>query len=242
MSLFESFIDEILKNKAKITNASTGTDFEERVKAYLKKSGFSEMAVGTDDVFDRYVQEIKPVIQKKTGQTLISNALYASTKNKMYKNCYRWQPYGQQDYPDFLIFTEHKVFSMESKYSTKNQSKPMWNSNLPKMDGIYLFGVYGKQDLTVFRGEDVLSDEERKQLVAIWDKMDSAYKDWETDFIQRMSIGDFDNKYGFSPYVRKAYSQGKTYNEDAIIDFLKNKGRDALETSVKTFIRINDIP
>ena len=80
MSVVEKFLKSILKEKSKLTNASSGNAFEERIKTFLKKAGISEMVLDTDEVFTNYVQEIKSVIQAKSGSTLIDNGLFQRTQ------------------------------------------------------------------------------------------------------------------------------------------------------------------
>ena len=48
--------------------------------------------------------------------------------------------------------------------------------------------------------------------------------------------------YGFEPYIRKAYSQSKNNNKNAIIDFFENKNRSTLEENVFKFIENTDKP
>ena len=241
MSVVEKFLKSILKEKSKLTNASSGNAFEERIKTFLKKAGISEMVLDTDEVFTNYVQEIKSVIQAKSGSTLIDNGLFQRTQEIAYANCYVWQPYGQQDFPDFLIFTENKIFTIEIKYSTKTQKKPMWNGNLPKKDALYIFGCYGSQELTIFRGEDILPEEERLKILAIWDEIDEAAKIWEAEFIEGIEAKQYSNEFGFSPYIRRAYQQGKQYNENAKMDFFSNTNRKAIEEAAVKLAADNDV-
>ena len=59
------------------------------------------------------------------------------------------------------------------------------------------------------------------------------------DFNQKIKVGEFSNKYGFSTYIRKAYEQKNTHNKNAILNFLKNPNRDDLEKNVFEFINKN---
>jgi len=36
----------------------------------------------------------------------------------------------------------------------------MWNSNLPKLNGIYIFGCYEYKDVTFFCGKNILQERE----------------------------------------------------------------------------------
>ena len=116
----------------------------------------------------------------------------------------------------------------------------MWNSNLPKMDGIYFFGSYESKQLTFFRGEDVLPSEERKLLLEFWNELDEKEKEWTEKYRNKIESGEIKNAYGFEPYIRKAYEQTKHYNSDAITDFYSNSNKSDLEAKVIEFVENTD--
>lgn len=225
------------KNKKSLLNAPSGHDFEEKIKNNLKKFNFSQMRLDDDEEFKDFIQSIKNEIQDKLYSNIVENTLFKLTSNQMYKDCFVWQPYGSQDYPDFLVITEKYVFPIEIKFSTNSGGKPMWNSNLPKKDGIYIFGRYKNPDLTLFRGEDVLPDDERASIIKIWNDLESTKDNWERDFERSINNGEFINEYGFHPYIRKAYEQGLQFNKNATLDFFDNKKRDDLEKAAIKFIK-----
>ena len=240
MSKLSNFFKKLLKEKTKLTNSSSGKNFEDKLILMLKKSGFNMVSIGDDKIIDSYLLKIKPNIQKKLDNKIINNTLYSDTQNIAYKDFFIWQPYGTQNFPDFLVFTEFKIFTIESKYSTKNQNKPLWNSNLPKKDSLYIFGCYEKRDITFFRGEDILPEKERKIISKIWDETDMIYKTWEKLFEEKLKTSEIKNEYGFSPYIRKAYQQTKAKNENAILDFFNNTNRSNIEKQTISFIDDND--
>ena len=115
----------------------------------------------------------------------------------------------------------------------------MWNSNLPKKDAIYIFGSYGKKDITYFRGEDILPEKERKFISKIWDDTETAYEKWKKEYADKLASGEIVNTFGFEPYVRKAYQQKKK-DDNTKMDFLNNPSRADFETKLKEFIKEND--
>lgn len=113
---------------------------------------------------------------------------------------------------------------------------------MPKKDSLYIFGCYDKRDITFFRGEDILSEKERKEISKIWDETDAIYEAWEKSFKEKLKTNELKNEYGFSPYIRKAYQQSNTLaqNESAILDFFNNKKRLIIEELAIKFIDDND--
>ncbi len=241
MSKLYNFFKQISTDKKKMTKSSTGKDFEEQIKQKMSSSGFIYYTQGNDKTLDKYIQEIKPSIQAKLNHSIIPNKLAIKDPVK-YSNIIYPQPYGKQDFPDFLVFTEYQIYSLEIKYSTSDSKKPMWNSNLPKKDGLYIFGCYGCKDITFFKGEDVLPEKEREIITSLWDKTDKIFEKWEKEFKMKIEDNSIGNNYGFEPYIRKAYSQSKNNNKNAIIDFFENKNRSTLEENVFKFIEDTDKP
>ena len=161
--LKDIFID-IKNNKKEWLKSKKGSEFEDRFEASLKRYGFNRRM--PEDI-DNILSSIKKNILDKKSDSLIDN-IYA-LKDKSMENCFVCQPYGSQEFPDFLIFASKKIISIEIKYSSGKSSKPMWNSNLPKANAIYIFGSYGLSDVTFFLGRDVLSMEERIELIGFFE-------------------------------------------------------------------------
>ena len=67
-----------------------------------------------------------------------------------FKPNYIAQPFGTQSYPDILILGNETVLCLELKSSKTTRS--VWNSGLPKVNGIYIFGSYVKKDVTFLEG------------------------------------------------------------------------------------------
>ena len=240
MSKLVDFLNDVKVNRTAFLQANSGKACEELFRAKLSEffTDFTNMPEPPDQQILAFKQEIKKTILNKKTTNVVDNTLYSETKNDEYKDFFISQPYSSQDYPDFLVFTEFKVFPIEIKYSAKKAVRPMWNSNLPKMDGIYFFGCRKLKELTFFRGEDILPSNERKSLLKIWKYLKQAEKKWKKEFKDNIKAKKFDNSYGFKPYIRKAYQQTKTksFNANAITDFFRNADREKLENKVVDFI------
>ena len=240
MSNLEIVFKEISKNKIKLAASPNGATFEENFKQYLRKYGFNEISKNTmDDELKLFLAKIKKDILNKDDTMLLGNSLYKRTLRKDFADFYIWQPYGSQDFPDFLVFSQNSVFAIETKFSKEKQSKPMWNSNIPKKNSIYIFANHEFLDLTYFLGHDVISDDERAKLLALWEQTDKEYTKWADDFNKKIKDGELTNNYGFTTYSRRAYDQGKKHNKNAILDFFKNKNRADLENNVISFISLH---
>ena len=228
--LKDIFID-IKNNKKEWLKSKKGSEFEDRFEASLKRYGFNRRM--PEDI-DNILSSIKKNILDKKSDSLIDN-IYA-LKDKSMENCFVCQPYGSQEFPDFLIFASKKIISIEIKYSSGKSSKPMWNSNLPKANAIYIFGSYGLSDVTFFLGRDVLSMEERIELIGFFE---NNAKRLEEEFRKEMrnKLDSMNYKFerGFDVYIRTAYEQNKNINKDANVDYFSHADRTKCEENVIEF-------
>lgn len=119
-----------------------------------------------------------------------------------------------------------QVVPIEVKYKEKGGARPVWNSGLPRPSGIYIFGSYVEQQITFFLGRDLVTDDEAR---AMHEFFDVELKAREREFNQEHLAS---HVYGFSVYVRKAFDQGKQYNDAAVVDFFANPERERLEANV----------
>lgn len=238
MNKLIKFFEAIYNDRTKITASPDGKIFEENFKNYLKRAGFNQASLNIiDDEQKSFLAKIKPKILSKNNTEILDNSLFATnTKRIEYTDFFIWQPHGSQNFPDFLVFCEKYIFAIETKFSSKTNNKPMWNSNIPKENSIYVFASYTQKDLTFFLGHDVIEKKEREEMLKLWQKTDEEYKKWEKDFSQKVKVGEFANKYGFTTYIRKAYEQKNTHNKNAVLNFFKNLSRGDLEKSVFEFI------
>ena len=231
--LSDIFID-IRKNKKEWLKSKEGNEFEDRFETSLKRHGFNRRMHDDKDI-KNILSSIKRDILDKKSDRIIDN-IYAD-KDKSMENCFVCQPYGSQNFPDFLIFTANKIIAIEIKYSSGKSSSPMWNSNLPKANAIYIFGSYGRGDVTFFIGNDVLPMNERNELIDFFEEI----KKLEDNFKNKMKKDNKDNLFaykfdrGFNVYVRRAYEQNKTINENAKIDYFLHEDRIKCENNVIEF-------
>lgn len=229
--LRDIFID-IRNNKKEWLKSKKGIEFEDRFETALKKVGFNRR---NDIEIKKVISLLKNDILNKKSDKIIDN-IY-SLEDKSFENCFVSQPYGSQNFPDFLVFSRKKIISIEIKYSSNISSKPMWNSNLPKSNSIYIFGSYGRGDVTFFMGNDVLPMNERVELIDFFEEI----KKLEESFKKKIKQDSKDNLFaykfdrGFNVYVRRAYEQNKTINENAKIDYFLHEDRQRCEDNVIEF-------
>lgn len=172
-----------------------------------------------NELGNRYKQHWKRLVEKDV-ETIENRTRF--------KQNYISQPFGTQSYPDVLILDNKIVMCLELKSS--KTTKPVWNSGLPKVNGIYIFGSYVKKDITFFRGCDILNDEDRKRLSRFFEK---AMKNAESFNQEYMSSQEF----GFRVYARKMYENKRKYNPNAIINFFQNHRRSDLEKQVLEYCK-----
>lgn len=167
MSNLIKFFETIRNDKYKITGSPDGKIFEENFKNYLKRAGFSEMSLSIiEDELKIFLREIKPKILSKNNTEILNNSLFTkNTARNEYANFFIWQPHGSQNFPDFLVFCEKYIFAIETKFSSKTSNKPMWNSNIPKENSIYVFASHTQKDLTFFLGHDVIEKKGTRRVV-----------------------------------------------------------------------------
>ena len=209
------------KDKQSFLTAAKGGEFEERLKVKLDEIGFNRITkedIIKKDIIKIGFVELKKLVQEAQSPTEIGNPTN-------YRRHYLVQPFGSQRYPDFLVFDAEKVVSIESKYSQKSEGKPMWNGGLPRPGGIYIFGAYGRRDVTFFRGCDVVSPSESRKLIKFFNRQRKAQEEFNKQHMQGQ-------KYGFVVYVRKAFEQRLLYNNEAVTNFFTNERRAELERLV----------
>ncbi len=221
--------EDLQKHKASYIQSKEGVDFEDRFESALKRFGFTK-EIKEDEEIKTALDKLKKDVMNDFNEGPMKNVF---NNNGRFVDMFVREPYGSQNYPDFLIFTKDYIIPVEIKFSSKAQKKPMWNGNLPKAGGIYIFGNYVDADLTFFRGIDVLSNYERKKLISFWDDVRALQKKYETEL---KKDSNFKNEYGFNVYLRKTFNQGKSINNNAILDFFNNTKRDELEQNVMDFL------
>lgn len=207
------FID-LNNNQNKFLCSRSGSDFEERIIDCFKKHGVDRRVKEHDADLKKYVASIRPLITDKLSTSLLVNTIGAD--NPYYRGIFIHQPYGSQEYPDILYFGKY-IVPIEIKFTKDKSHVPMWNGNLPKDSGIYIFGQYGEKQLTFFMGKDVLSHEDRLFLTNKSNAMRAICPDKITE-------------NGFIVYFRETYAQRTSFNyfdekrvsrEQSVIEFVK---------------------
>ncbi len=220
------FID-LRQNKAGYLASIAGKDFEDRIDAKLHKMGYSRiLRHDLDNVGGDCFNLIKCAVLERESNDKIGNIYTEFNRHFIH------QPFGRQNYPDFLVFSGEWIFAIETKFSAKNQSKPVWNSGLPRPNGIYVFGSMERKDLTFFLGGHILSIADTRKLHDFFDKGLKEYQDrFNAETMNQQ-------KYGFAAYIRKAFEQKKAFNKKAILNFFDNPERAKLESAVIEYLRL----
>lgn len=227
--MLKEVFEDIRINKNDWLKSNTGVDFEDRFESSLKKYGFNRKSK-EDKNIKSILNSIKHDIQNKTGENYIDNVYIKEDKSM--GDCFVRIPYGSQNFPDFLIFTKKKIVPVEIKYSANSSTSPMWNSNLPKANAIYIFGSYGKRDVTYFLGEDVLPMKERKALLNFFTKIKTLESKFRKIMKEKMEEDGIFFDRGFNVYIRRAYEQNKAINSLAKTDYFSHKDRSVIEKNV----------
>ena len=196
---------------------SSNSDFEKQVINQLETFGYYE--TDFNELGNRYRTHWRELIDSDEG--VIENTT-------RFKQNYIAQPFGTQSYPDVLILDNKTLLCLELKSS--KGTRPVWNSGLPRANGLYVFGSYVKKDITFFTGRDILNDEDRKRLSGFFE---NAMKNAESFNQKYMSNQEF----GFGVYARKMYQNQQTYNPKAIINFFQNHRRYDLERQVLEYCK-----
>jgi hypothetical protein len=224
--MLKEVFKELKYHKENFLNSSSGEEFENRIKSSLKRNRFNE--IYQDQLDSKIYAQLKSKVIDKRATDIIPNDLVGEE----FKNCYIYQPYGSQNFPDFLVFTDKHILAIEIKYSKNNNSSPMWNSNLPKANAVYIFGSYGLKDITFFLGGDILPHEERIRLLDFFDKTKKMEKEFKNEMKELFESGQIKQAKGFKVYVRRAYDQSQIINPAAEKNYFRFSDREEMEQAV----------
>ena len=246
-----SLFKEIRVNKRYYTNSKDGDEFEKKFKKKLEVFGFSEIIQRskTKSAIDE-ISELEKIEKKKSEEIfkkikkeiLLKNSKEnINNRYKKIKKMFIFQPYGAQNFPDFIIFTNKFIIPIEIKYSKNDDgqknidtARPMWNSNLPKPNAIYIFGVSNKIT-TFFIGNDILDYDTRKVLLNYFENIN------KNEIKLNQKLKNLKNNFGIYPYIRKAYEHKKTKstfssNDDKTIESYFSKNSENREKNVIKFL------
>ena len=217
--MLASVFEEIKANPSEFLKASTGRDFEQRIMTALDDQAYNRILRSN---LSREIWE-----RLKAGVESDELAFDNPTSRRQH---YIFQPYGSQSYPDFIVLDGTRVVVIEVKFSQSTQGHPVWNGGLPRSGGIYIFGAYGRQDVTFFLGHNVVSPEDARALNKFFDDLKERQEAFNATVMR-------EQPYGFSAYSRKAFDQQKKHNSEATLDFFANPARDELEADTFAFLR-----
>lgn len=216
------------KEKERYLNAKHGKEFEERIIQYLQMElGFTRI-LKNDILVEQWDLIKKHIVKDKLGNNFLDVPL------KKLKKTFIYQPYGSQQFPDIIIFTENKIIPLEIKFSSKKQKNPIWNSNVPKANAFYIFGSYGMRDLTFFCGNDIIVPEHRESLYGFFIDIKKLQKKAR----ENMPKLDKTNR-GFTPYIRAAFDQRK-HKPSVETNFFIHSDRQKIEKSaIKKLVKLS---
>jgi len=213
-NLFKSLQNE----KQNYLNAKRGQEFEERILSYLKINlGFTR--IRREDLSGKEWAEVQNHVKNKFGTEFLD------LPNSNLKRTFIYQPYGSQQFPDILVFSENKVIPLEIKFSSKKQTKPIWNSNVPRANAFYIFGSYEVGDITFFCGDDIVSRDHRQELYGFFGNI----RKLQDKIRKTMPKLDITN-WGFTPYIRAAFDQRK-HKKEVVTNFFTHPNRTKIEAT-----------
>ena len=222
MPRLSALFEHMRSNRAAYMGATKGGDFEDRVALHLDTvGGFNR--VEKEDIPAGEFRRIKKQAQAKISAGELRNP-------SGLRGHYVKQPFGTQAYPDFMVIMGASIVGIETKFSTKKQASPVWNSGLPRAHGLYVFASRGRGDLTYFKGADVIGEDEVMAMHAFFDDLKRKQNEFNSSRLA-------DQRYGFAVYVRNAFEQKKTPNPNALTNFFENPHREELEQSVIDYLR-----
>jgi len=122
------------------------------------------------------------------------------SKCDMEDNTFISQPCGTHDSPDFIAKVNGRVYFIECKSS--KQPQPTFNSGLPKKGYIYIFSSAKTNSTTFFRGEDIVTDKQRKVIEESQSKIDEVISELNS----QLKTHDVNNR-GIELYHRAMWNQ-----------------------------------
>ncbi|WP_322902295.1 hypothetical protein [Mycoplasmopsis felis] len=206
-------------------NGNTGEEFEELIKRKLRNNDCISYSFNNkdevsfiknfltidNDTYTKKFTELRSQVLNKNNLEVILNPFKGYFKNDIY--IYIYQPFGSQNFPDFLILTNNYVIPLEVKFSkrSKNSELPKWNSNIPKSNSIYLYANSKKQKPIVFLGDDFLGHETRILLNNYFDEFNQNEK--TKNLLERIKKDENSyNPFGLFPKIRTDF----LYKDDFI--------------------------
>jgi len=215
----ESILKHMKSHPDDYLRGHTGSHFEQRIESKLRSRRYTKI------LQEDFAGEAGRRAWKQTKQKVLEKTTDAPVANTTkFRQSFLMVPYGSQNYPDIILFENQFIVPFELKFS-RSATKPVWNSGLPRPNGIYIFGSAKENEITFFLGKDVISAEDAK---ALHDHLNWVQNKTGEYNKTRMAT----QPYGFAAYVRKAFEQKKTINKNAVTNFFSNEDKSRLERNV----------
>jgi len=192
---------------------------ENAVALKLKDASF------TEELKENYPNLSKKIL-KAWSKTSDDTKLKEVAK-EMPNGTFMLQPSGSQGYPDILVKDFNgKFVALECKSAAG--AKPMWNDNLPKQNGMYIFFSSNYDKTTIFMVGDVISTGE----VELLERQFRSFKDNDARFEKEMAAltGKLNRNWKISP--RPQYSQ---YGKWGFTNYFKHADREKCEKNALKF-------
>ena len=127
-------------------NSNLGASHEREIRKLLESTGFQRMELPLSDFTKQ------DILEKKAFSNIIEPSFL--------KN-----PLGGSKHPDFVLFTNTRVFYLELK-SSKSSYNPKWGSTFPEGKDIWIFtcGNRNVNETTFFLGGDLISAEDARDM------------------------------------------------------------------------------
>lgn len=236
LNAFINFLKHIIASKQSNNDWS---DFENYIKNKLDEYNFKEASFDEKsslclykDLLNLEIEEFKNLKSSLKDKVLNKNNIQI-IKNpfKNYNNngfCYyTYQPFGKQNFPDFLIITDNFVLPLEVKSSkNKDSNLPKWNSNIPKANSIYIYTNTDRHNPIIFLGDDFVDNNTRIELNNYFEQFDEKEKVNNLLIKLNKNENSF-NPFGLYPKIRVDFSTRNDFvigNEDSlnIFEFSEN--------------------
>ncbi len=133
--MLEKVFQEIIHKRKFFASSSTGEQFENKFRNELKKH-FSEingdLTEELSHIEEKPNKEIKTTFSQLKKQVLEKN--HPDTLKNPFSNLtshFLYQPFGSQNYPDFLVFIFDYVVGIEIKFSKNDKGEKIFKHLAP---------------------------------------------------------------------------------------------------------------
>lgn len=202
--LVVDLFEHMMEHPQDFLNVNKGEDFEDGIMKHMR----------TNLTFTRITVKDVPGINNLKSTILdYSNPNFIDNTTGL-EDMFIFQPFGSQQYPDFLVFEKKYILPVEAKFSKKG-TRPMWNSGLPRSNGLYVYGAREHEKIVVFCGADIVSLDESIRLHNFFSKLKKLENEFNQEYMSNQ-------EYGFVVYSRKAFEQSRKVNPDAQLSLVND--------------------